>query len=100
VEPPVERLVRAGPEVPEQADRLLEERAADVEPVEHPDVRELAAFQPIPSPAHDAAVAQRVERRELLGDDDRVAHGEDDHARSESDPGVLAPTHARVRIAS
>ena len=46
------------------------------------------SFQPTPTPAIDPAAGQRVERRELLGEDDRVPLGHDDHARPEPERRV------------
>ena len=51
-------------------------------------VRELALVPADADPGDDAAAAQRIERRELLGENHRVALRDDDHARPEADPRV------------
>jgi hypothetical protein len=94
VEAPVERLGRTRPEVAPQRDRLVEVRAAHVEPFVHAEVAVLVVVPAAADPRHDAPSTQRVERGELLGEDDRVALRDDDHARAEphlvvsgADPG-------------
>ena len=49
-------------------------------------VGELGLVPADPDAGDDPAAAQRVERRELLGEDDRVALRDDDDARPEPDP--------------
>ena len=44
-----------------------------------------------PDAGDDPAAAQRIERRELLGEDDRVALRDDDDARPEPDPRMARP---------
>ena len=88
VEAAVERARLSAPQVPPQEDRLLEVGAADREPVGHPEVGELDAIPADPDPGNDATPRQRVERRQLLGQHDGLALGNDDHARPQPQPGM------------
>ena len=88
MEPPDERLGRTRPEVSPERDRFVEIRATDVESIGLVEIRE---FPPVPAdadPGDEPAAAQRIERRELLGEDDRIPLRDDDDARPEPQPRV------------
>ena len=70
--------------MPAQVDRLLRVRAAIAKPVGSANVRELLRAPADAEPGDQAAAGQGVERRELLREDDRVAHRDDDHAGPEA----------------
>ena len=83
MEAALERLARSRPQVAPQVDRLVEVGAADTEPIAHPEVLEL---DPVPTDADTGdqpALAQHVERGELLGDDDGRPLRDHDDARPE-----------------
>jgi hypothetical protein len=84
VEPAVERLAAAGPEVPAHIDRLLRVRAALVEALGDADVRELGSIPADAEAGDEATIGERIERGQLLREDDRVAHRDDDHAGPEA----------------
>ena len=90
VEPAMERLGRARPEVAPEPDRLVQVRPAHVETVAHRQVPELGRVPADADPGRDPAAAQRVERGQLLGEQDRVPLRDDDHARAEADAGMPA----------
>ena len=90
VEPAMERLGRARPQVAPEPDRLVEVRAAHVETVGHRQVPELGRVPADADPGRDPAATQRVERGQLLGEQDRVPLRDHDHARAEADAGMPA----------
>ena len=100
VEASVERLGRAGPEMPPQPDGLVEVRASDVEPIRDAEVLELALAPADPDAGDHPAAAEAVEGRQLLGEDHGVAVRDDDHARARGGPGVLRadPGEAQDRL--
>ena len=53
-----------------------------------PDSANSRSFQPMPTPAMTRPPLSEFERRELLGEDHRVALRDDDHARPEADTRV------------
>ncbi len=83
-----ERFGRAGPEVPPELDCLVQIRPTLMESVGRAEVAELLLVPADADAGEDPAVGQRVERRELLGEDDRIPLGDDDHAGPEPQPRV------------
>jgi hypothetical protein len=88
VEATLEWLGRPRPEVTPQADRLVEVCATDMEAVGDSQVRELALVPADADPGDHPTAAQGIERRELLGENHRVALRDDDDARPEADTRV------------
>ncbi len=66
-------------------DRLLEIRPADGEPILDAEVPELGRAPAGPESDDQAAFGQLVDGRELLREDDRVPHRDDDHAGPDAD---------------
>ena len=100
VEAAEEGLAGARPEMAPQPDRLVEIGAANVEAVSGTEVGELG---PVPADADagaDPAAAQRIERRELLGEDDRVALRTTMTLVASRTRVCREPTQASVRSAS
>ncbi len=88
VETAAERVRRAGPEVAPQPDRLVEIRPADMEPVGHREVLELGLVPADADARGHPPPAQRIERRELLGQEHGVALRDDDDAGPQAHPRV------------
>ena len=91
MEPAFEGLGRSRPEVAPQPDRLVDERAPDGEALGHREIGELALAPADADPRDRPPARQRVERRDLLGKDNGVPLGHDDHRRPELDRRVPRP---------